>query len=108
MGWMIGVGLLLIALASLSVISALICAIRFVARNDQTPFVAFCVPGIAAIVGSICFLMVRFAWLPTPLYDAIGFAALGFLVLAVAIGLYPDRMQSQETNGGEPCVPERV
>ncbi|MCC9642265.1 hypothetical protein LOC71_08260 [Rhodopirellula sp. JC740] len=102
MGWMIGVGLLLIALASLSAISALISAVRFVARNDQTPLIAYTLPAIAAIVGSLCFLIVRFARMPPFLYDDIGVAGLGFLLLAVAVGLYPHRTASHDPDGGSP------
>ncbi|QDV61114.1 hypothetical protein [Crateriforma conspicua] len=100
MGWMIGVGLLLLALASLSVISALISAIRFVSRDDHTPLIAYTVPALAAIVGSLCFLIVRFAWLPPILYDVIGVVCLGLLLLAVAIGLYPYRTITHDSDCG--------
>ena len=100
MGWMIGVGLLLLALVGLSAISAVVATVRFVARDDSTPFIAYIGPAMATLIGILAFLIVRFAWLSSTLYDLIGFVTLGLLVFAIAIGLIARSPQMRQSDDG--------
>ena len=89
MGWMIGLGLVLFALAIGSAISFTIAAMRFAVRTDQTPAIVYVSPAVAAFVALACFVIVRFSSLPVRLYDLIGLGGLVIVAIGIAIGLWP-------------------
>jgi hypothetical protein len=89
MGWMIGLGLLLFALAIGSLIAFLIAVMRFVVRTDQTSPIVYLSPAVSAFIALACFVIIRFISLPVRLYDLVGIGGLLVVAIGMTVGLCP-------------------